>query len=393
MSESPASTGAADVWPLDPTNVKTGLPLEGVRILDMSRVLAGPFAAMVLADLGADVIKVESPEGDPVRQLAPPHFGADATYYLAVNRGRRNVVCDLRRPDHVAQLGRIMDAADAVVENYLPSQRRSLGLEAMRDARPELVWVTIAPAGPGPLADVPAFDLLAQARSGLMSVTGDTKPTKVGAPVGDVIAGLYAAIALVTGLFARASGRPGRSFEAPLLESTISSMVNQIQGYLATGVPPERRGNDHPSITPYGPVKTHDGSLLLAVGTDSQYARLAGVLGDPWFSSPALATNPGRIAARHELAARLGEVFAERTSLEWSEVLTAAAVPHAPILDVASALAQPQVRQGDLLGEMETAHGPLPVVRSPLRVDGRRPPLRRGPRQKGEDSAALGFSE
>ena len=201
------------VWDLDPRNVGTGLPLEGVRVLDFSRVLAGPLCAMVAGDLGADVIKVEGPDGDPVRSLAPPVFGEDATYYLAVNRHRRNVVADLRRPKDVAFIVDLVREADAVVENFLPNQIRALGIERLREANPRCVWVSVTPAtSGGPVAAQPSFDLLAQARSGIMGVTGrpDGEPTKVGAPIADVVTGLYATIGLLTGLYARARGLAAR---------------------------------------------------------------------------------------------------------------------------------------------------------------------------------------
>jgi crotonobetainyl-CoA:carnitine CoA-transferase CaiB-like acyl-CoA transferase len=382
-------------WPLDPLGRGTGLPLEGVRVLDFSRVLAGPLCAMVAGDLGADVIKVESPEGDPVRTLAPPRYGEDATYYLAVNRNRRNVVADLREPAQYAAIAALVARADAVVENFLPSQAVALGIDRLRASNPDCVWVTVAPAASGgPLADQPTFDLLAQARSGLMGVTGEPTgpPTKVGAPVADVIAGLYGAVGLLAGLFARVSGRAGRHFEAPLLESAISALVNQAQGYLATGIAPGRLGNDHPSITPYGPVTTADGELLLAVGTDAQYARLVEALDDDELRRHReFDLNDGRVAGRAALRSMLDRIFATRASEEWSELLRAAGVPHAPILDVAGALAQPQVRDGDLLGVTDAPAGALTMVRSPLRVDGERPPIRLGPRRLGEDSARFGL--
>ena len=171
------------LWPLDPTNVGTGLPLEGVRILDLSRVLAGPLSTLVASDLGADVVKVEPPTGDPVRSLAPPRVDGEATYYLSVNRNRRSVVIDLRSDDDRLFLRSLVGAADAVVENYLPSQARELGIEQMKADFPDVVWVTVAPAAlGGPLGDEPSFDLLAQARSGIMGVTGspESGPLKVG---------------------------------------------------------------------------------------------------------------------------------------------------------------------------------------------------------------------
>ncbi len=382
-------------WQLRDVNVGTGLPLEGVRVLDLSRVLAGPLAAMIAGDLGADVIKVEGPDGDPVRALAPPSFGADATYYLAVNRHRRNVVADLRDPHDFARVVALVREADAVVENYLPAQYAALGIERLRRANPECVWVSVTPAAAGSaLSELPSFDVLAQARSGLMGVTGTAEgaPTKVGSPVADVITGLYAAIALVTGLFARHAGRPGRHFEAPLLESTMSALVNQAQGYLATGAAPRRLGNDHPSIAPYGPVRTRDGMLMLAVGTDVQFARLLDATGAARGSTEEFARNEQRVERRDELRELLEATFRTRDTHEWLAVLGAAGVPHAPILDVAGAFAQEAIIEGDFVGEMTTPAGSVRTMRSPLRIDGVRPALRSGPRRLGEDTAEV-FAE
>jgi crotonobetainyl-CoA:carnitine CoA-transferase CaiB-like acyl-CoA transferase len=379
------------VWDLDPSNVGTGLPLEGVRVLDFSRVLAGPLCAMVAGDLGADVIKVEAPDGDPVRSLAPPVFGEDATYYLAVNRHRRNVVADLRRDEDVAFVLDLVREADAVVENFLPNQVRALGIDRLREANPQCVWVSVTPAtSGGPVAAQPSFDLLAQARSGLMGVTGrpDGEPTKVGAPLADVVTGLYATIGLLTGLYARVRGHGARHFEAPLLESTMSALINQAQGYLSTGVNPRRLGNDHPSIAPYGPVTTADGYLLLAVGTDAQYARLVEVLGDASLARhDEWASNAARVADLANLRTALDRAFVRHETDYWLDVLAASGVPHGPILDVAGAFRQPQVREGDFLGTMSTPYGETRAMRTPLLIDGVRPPLRRGPRRLGEDTA------
>lgn len=378
-------------WPLDPTNVGTGLPLEGLRVLDLSRVLAGPLCAMIAGDLGADVIKVEGPGGDPVRALAPPSLGEDATYYLAVNRHRRNVVADLRDPGDFARVQALVRLADAVVENFLPSQARSLGVGRLRDANPDCVWVSITPAtSGGPVADLPSFDLLAQARSGLMGVTGSDEPTKVGAPIADVVTGLYAAVGLLAGLFARSVGRPGRHFEAPLLESAMSALINQAQGYLSTGVAPERLGNDHPSIAPYGPFRTANGYLLLAVGTDAQYARLVEALGDDALAARVdFESNESRVARLSILRGELDRILRARPTEEWVAALASSGVPHGPIFDVPGAFAQAQVADGDFLGVMSTPAGPTRAMRTPLVIDGTRPAIRRGPRGLGEDSDEL----
>jgi crotonobetainyl-CoA:carnitine CoA-transferase CaiB-like acyl-CoA transferase len=345
---------------------------------------------MIAGDLGADVIKVEAPSGDPVRSLAPPRFGDDATYYLAINRHRRNVVADLRDPRDFERVAELVRLADAVVENYLPSQFASLGIDRLRAINPECVWVSITPATlGGPVADQPSFDLLAQARSGIMGVTGepDGMPTKVGAPIADVVTGLYGAIGLLAGLFARLAGRPGRHFEAPMLESTMTALMNQAQGFLATGENPTRLGNDHPSITPYGPVMTADGFILLAVGTDAQYARLVEVLDDADLSRRTTwRDNAARVRHRDDLRAELDRIFVTNSTDHWLEVLGPSGVPHAPILDVAGAFAQAQIRNGDFVGSMKTPAGEVTTMRTPLVIDGARPQIRRGPRRLGEDS-------
>jgi crotonobetainyl-CoA:carnitine CoA-transferase CaiB-like acyl-CoA transferase len=253
------------------------------------------------------------------------------------------------------------------------------------------VSVTPATSG-GPLADLPSFDLLAQARSGFMGVTGDADgpPTKVGTPVADVLTGLYGAVALLAGLFARATSRPGRHFEVPLLESTMSALINQAQGFLATNENPRRLGNDHPSITPYGPVTTADGFLLLAVGTDAQFAKLVEVLDAPALTARAdWRDNDSRVRDRDELRAHLNAIFVKRTTDEWLRVLEPSGVPFAPILDVAGAFAQDQIAGGDFVGPMSTPAGEVLALRTPLVLDGVRPSIRRGPRRMGEDNEEI----
>ena len=383
------------LWGIDSEVADESLPLHGIRVLDFSRVLAGPLCAMIAGDLGADVIKVESPEGDPVRHLAPPRFGEDATYYLAVNRHRRNVIADLTDSHDRAIIETLLSEADAVVENFLPHQAMALGITSWREQFPDLVWVTVSPASSGgPLSVTPAFDLLAQAQSGLMGVTGEAagEPTKVGAPVADVITGLYATVGLLTGLLSRSRGGVTRHIEAPLLESTMTALVNQAQGYLATGVNPLRTGNDHPSIAPYGPVRTSDGFILLAVGTDAQFAKLVELLDVEVLRDPRWSSNAGRVAARADLRAILDEAFARDNTATWASRLSDARVPASPIETVSSAFAQPQIAHGDFVVTTDSPAGALRMMSSPLTLDGKRPRVRRGPRRFGQDSALFGFS-
>lgn len=379
-----ADHGARGAWPHDEAHRAPELPLDGVRILDLSKVLAGPMCVLVCADLGADVIKVESPRGgDPVRGFAPPRFGRDATYYLAANRNHRSIAVDLSSPDGFELVAGLARSADAVVENFLPRQLAALGLEALRDELDDVVWVSVRGAAScGPLADEPSFDLLAQARSGLMSVTGapDGPATKVGAPLADVVTGLYAAAALLGGLYARRSSGRAHRFEVPLLEATISSLVNQAQGYLATGDEPVRLGNDHPSIAPYGPVATGDGELLVAVATDAQFADLAAALGAPGLAGdPRFETNAARVEHRAELTASLEALFTKGTAEQWAETLSAADVPCAPVHTVREAIEHPQVASGGFVATATTSAGSFRTLRSPIRVDGEWLPVRRSP--------------
>lgn len=387
-------------WPPDAASIGTGLPLEGVRVLDLSKILAGPLCVLVVADLGADVIKVEAPgRGDGIRGFSPPSFGEDATYYLSVNRNRRSIAVDLAAPEGFATVAALAAAADAVVENFLPHQLRALGLDQLRDELDGVVWVSIRGASStGPLADAPSFDLLAQARSGLMSVTGSASgpPLKAGAPVADVVTGLYAAAALLAGLYARAAaGAPARRFEVPLLEATITSLVNQAQGYLVTGRDPDRLGNDHPNIAPYGAVATGDGDLIVAVATAGQFAAMCAVLGDDELASdPRFASNALRVSNRAALDTAMQRAFATRSAAEWAEVLVAAGVPCGPVHTVASAIEDPQVRGGGLVTTAHAEAGDFEMLRSPIRVDGEWLPVRRSPPALDSDGdeirAALG---
>ena len=366
-------------------------PLSGIRVLDLSRVLAGPYCCMVLADLGADVLKVERPGyGDDTRSWGPPFHGKDATYFLSVNRDRRSLTLDLGSSAGRQVVARLAAAADVVVENFLPHHLVSLGLDELRTAS-TAVWVSVRGAGgDGPDGDKPGYDVMAQARSGLMSITGTTEPTKVGVAVADVVMGLYAAVGAVAGLVAR---RPTH-IEIGLLETAVSMLVNQAGNAFNGGVVPTPSGNDHPNIAPYGPVPCSDRPLVIGAGNDAQFASLCAAIGlDP----PAhWATNRGRVEDRTALAAALAEVFSRRTAADWVAVLGTVGVPCAPVQDLAALPSDPQILATQLIQEVEYAAGPIRVVGSPYRIDGVRPRVRRGPPTLGQHTdevlAALGLS-
>ena len=320
--------------------------LDGVVVVDFSRVLAGPYATMMLGDYGADVIKVERPGvGDDTRAWGPP-YDADgvATYFNAINRNKRSVSVDLATPEGVAQARDLVATADIVVENFRPGtmERLSLGYDDLRQIKPDVIYCSITGFGREGGAAMPGYDLLVQAVGGLMSVTGPAPgaPTKVGVALVDVLTGLHALSGILAALHHRDQTGEGQRVDTNLLSSLLSSMVNQASGYLGAGSVPGIMGNRHPSITPYETFNTADRPIAMAVGNDKQFAAMAAELGIPEILSDSrFGSNPDRVANRDALRAILGDVFATRGADHWHEVLTTAGVPAGPINDLAEAFA------------------------------------------------------
>ncbi|HEY7525360.1 MAG TPA: CoA transferase [Candidatus Limnocylindria bacterium] len=375
------------------------LPLAGLRIIDCSRVLAGPFATMLLADLGADVVKLEPPAGDESRGWGPPWWGDPAerrsAYFAAVNRNKRSVVIDLRTAAGRALLDRLADGADLLVHNARPSSARRLGLDAdaLRAAHPELVIASIGGFA-GRDAELPAYDLLAQAMSGLMAITGerDGPPQKVGVAVLDLMAGLELAVGMLATLLGRARGAGGSAtVSVSLMESSVSALTNVLANHLASGREPERWGNAHPNIVPYQVFATRDGHVAVAVGNDAQFARLVAVLELP--PDDRFATNAQRVAARGEVIPWLAVPMAGRGRDELVAALRAADVPAGPVSSV-----------GEALRDMEGAHGgawlqhagEMRLAPDPIRLSGKQLPARLPPPTLGQHTdevlAELGLS-
>ena len=337
-------------------------PLAGLRVVDLSTVLAGPYCTMVLADLGADVIKVEPPEGDATRGWGPPWVGDEAAgtrtaaYYLAVNRNKRSLRLDLRAPGGADVLRRLLFDADVLVENLRSGSLARLGFDdvALETLNPDLIHLAISGYGPdGPAADKPGYDFVIQAVGGLMSITGDATadgghPTKVGVAISDVVSGLFAAIGILAGLLANGSPRGGRRvrgqrIDVSLLASTLAVLVNQAQNAFVGGVSPGRRGNAHPNIVPYETFATSDGELAVAVGSERQWPRFCEALGLPELATdPRFATNGDRVLNRDILRPILATRLGSRRLADWQAALTAADVPHGPILDIEAAFASPE---------------------------------------------------
>jgi crotonobetainyl-CoA:carnitine CoA-transferase CaiB-like acyl-CoA transferase len=333
-------------------------PLAGLRVVDCSTVLAGPYCTMLLADLGADVVKVEPPEGDATRGWGPPWVGSEAdgtrtaAYYLSVNRNKRSVRLDLKQPEGREVLRRLLAGADVLVENFRSGGLARLGFgdDDLSAINPGLVRLAITGYGStGPDAERPGYDFVIQAVSGLMSITGASNedgggPTKVGVAIADVIAGLQGAVAVLAALAARGASAAGagQRVDVSLLGSTLAILVNQAQNAFVGGEAPGRLGNAHPNIVPYETFPTADGEIAIAAGSERQWPRLCRALGLPALADdPRFATNGDRVANRRELIATLRERLAERTSAEWLTALDAAEVPAGPINDVAEAFASP----------------------------------------------------
>src|SRR4051812_36715469 len=354
----------------NPVDAGSSGPLAGIRVIDCSTVLAGPYATMVLGDLGAEVIKVEPPDGDATRGWGPPWVGSEAdgtrtaVYALAINRNKRSIRLDLRRPDGVVVLRRLLEGADVLVENFRPGALERFGFDraALETANPRLIHLSITGYGrAAPDPSRPGYDFVIQAESGLMSITGDPderdgRPTKVGVAISDVVTGLNGAIAVLAGLLGRERGAAsGQRIDVSLLGSTLAALVNQAQNAFAGDVP-GRLGNEHPNIVPYQTFDTADGTIAVAVGSERQWPRFCRALGLPALADdPAYATNGDRVTNRAALLRTIADRFAEQSSGDWLAALAAADARGGPIFDVRAAFAPPWA-----VGQTVTADHPRP---------------------------------
>jgi formyl-CoA transferase len=354
----------------------TGQSLAGIRVLDLSRVLAGPYCTMVLGDLGADVLKVENPDGgDDTRSWGPPFIGGESAYFLSINRNKRSLTLNLKDPRGQDLLRRLAARSDIFVENMRPGtlDRWKLDAASLRTTNPRLITCSVSAFGTtGPYRDDPGYDFTLQALGGLMSVTGqpDGEPTKVGVALVDVITGLFAATAIVAALRTRDATGFGQHVDISLLESELAALVNVASGYLVSGNRPKRYGNAHASIVPYQVFVARDRPFALAAANDRQFATLCVCIRHPeWSADPRFATNPARVVHRELLQDLLNEVFATRDADDWVRTLRQAGLPCAPINNIDEAFAHEQVQA---LGVVEVVAHPLAglirLVRSPLHL-------------------------
>ena len=358
-------------------------PLAGIRVLDLSRVLAGPWCTQLLADLGAEVIKIERPGvGDDTRHWGPPWHGEGdervAAYFLSANRGKKSAAIDFSQPEGAALVRKIAETCDVVVENFKVGGLKKFGLdaEALRAANSRLIVASITGFGQdGPYAERAGYDFIIQGMGGMMSITGlpDDQPgggpLRVGVAVVDLFTGMYTATAILAALFRRERTGEGAHVDMALFDTQLAVLANQVSNALVSGKDPPRQGNTHPNIVPYQPFAAADKPLIVAVGNDRQFARLAEICGHPeWVSDVRFATNAARVSNRAEMVRLISECIRQKPADEWFEKLEAAGIPAGPINTISQALADIQAQHRQMVRTMAG----LPVMGSPVRIDGDR---------------------
>ncbi len=380
-------------------------PLSGIRVLDLSRILAGPWAGQCLADLGADVIKVENPNGgDDTRTWGPPFFEEGETklsaYYMCANRGKRSVTIDIATPEGQVLVKELAAKSDIVIENFKVGGLRKYGLdyEGLSAVNAGLIYCSITGFGQtGPYANRPGYDLLIQALGGLMSITGEADgvpgggPQRAGVAVTDLFTGLYSTIAILGALHHREKTGEGQHIDMSLLDTQVAVLANQGSNYLVSGKAPTRQGNSHPTIVPYQSFKTKDGYMILAVGNDGQFARFCAAAGMPALADDErFKTNPSRVAHREALVPIVAGIIEGKTTDEWVSILEAANVPGGPINTIDRVFEDAQVKARGLALELEGEGGvTLPSVASPIRYSKTKIEYKKAPPKLGQDTAAV----
>lgn len=373
------------------------LPLEDIRVVDFSRILAGPYCTMMLGDLGADVIKVERPGvGDDTRQWGPPFAGTESAYYLSCNRNKRSVTLNLKSGEGRALAIRLAGQADVVVENFLPGtmDQWGLGYDDLAQANPRLVYCSLTGFGQtGPRRDEPGYDIMIQALSGVMSITGeaDGPPMKLGVAISDVTAGLLASQAIIASLLSREKTGKGERIDLSLFDSTLSWLVNIGQNYLVSGEVPQRQGTAHPNIVPYQSFQAKDESLIIAVGNDDQFRRFCDLIARPDLAADSrFATNRARVEHRGDLIPLIATIVARQPAADWLAKLEAAGIPCGAVNSVDRALAEPQVAAREMV--IDVPHpvlGNLKLIGSPVKLQNAGSFPRRPPPRLGEHTAEI----
>jgi len=388
-------------------------PLSHIRVLDLSRVLAGPWAGQNLADLGAEVIKLERPKvGDDSRAFGPPWVKdregrdtGDSAYFTAANRGKRSITLNIARPEGQAIVRELARICDVLIENYKFGDlaRYGLAYDDLKAVNPRLIYCSVTGFGQtGPYRERPGYDFMIQGMGGMMSVTGEPDgdpkeakagggPQRAGVPIADIVTGMYASIAICAALAQRAESGVGQHLDLALLDSQVALLAYQNTNFFATGTPPQRIGNLHPNIVPYQPFRASDGEVIVACGNDNLFRKFCDAAGCPELAvDPRFATNGKRVENRSEITRLIQEIFEKRSTAEWLGLLEAAGVPNGPINDLAQVFAEPQVKARGIRIELEhAAAGKLPTVASPMRFSATPLEYRLAPPVLGQHTAEI----
>ena len=371
--------------------------LEGIRIIDVSRVLAGPFCSMILGDLGAEVIKVEHHEsGDETRGWGPPFAQGESAYYLCANRNKESMTLNLKSDQGKEIFRKLVSTGDIVVQNFKAGtlEKMGLGYEHLKEENPHLIMASITGFGlTGPYKDLPGYDYIIQAMSGLMSITGegDGSPLKVGVAIADVLTGLYTCIGILSALHHRDNTGEGQEIDIALMDCQVSSLVNVASNYLFSGVAPKRMGNQHPNIVPYQVFHASDGELVVAVGNDEQFKRFTTVLGRPDLADQELFKhNKDRLQNKEELIPIIETLLKRKTKNEWKTLLDSAGIPNGPIQTIAEMFEDPQIKAREMLVEMDHPKVEnLRVTGSPLKLSKTPVTMRKHPPMFGEHTESI----
>lgn len=372
-------------------------PLAGIRVLDLTRVLAGPYCTMFLGDLGADIVKVEEPGvGDDTRLWGPPFVGGESAYFLCINRNKKSLSLNLKSEQGVELLRQLAARADVLVENFRPGTMERLGLgdQELRAVNSQLIYASLSGFGAdGPMKDWPGYDLIIQAWGGLMSITGmpDSGPTKVGVAIIDIVAGLMLGKAIVAALFARERTGIGQKIETSLLEAEVACLINTGSNYLIGGSVPGRWGNAHPNIVPYQSFETKDGYLVVGVASEAIWRRLCGAIGRPELTDdPRFAKNPKRVENREELIRILASAFRDRDTAIWMDLLGQASVPCAPVQTIDQVFNAPQVKHREMVTEVEhPTAGRIRMAGLPVKLSATPAAIRLPPPLLGQHTAEV----
>lgn len=379
--------------------------LAGIRIIDASRVLAGPFCSMILGDLGADVIKIEHYEsGDETRAWGPPFVNGESAYYLCANRNKQSMTLNLKAEQGKEIFRRLAASSDVVVQNFKTGtmEKMGLGYEDLKKLNAGLIMASITGFGlTGPYKELPGYDYIIQAMSGLMSITGegDGSPMKVGVAIADVLTGLYTVIAILAALHHREKTGEGQEIDISLLDCQVSSLINVASNYLCSGINPKRLGNQHPNIVPYQVFSVKDGELVVAVGNDEQFRRFAAVIGRPELAEmDEYMHNEGRLRNKEKLIPLCGEILKGKTKKEWKELLDGVGIPSGPINTIAELFNDSHIQERNMIVEME--HPEIPTLRlvgSPIKLAKTPVTMRHHPPLFGEHTLSilqkLGYGE